>query len=185
MAFLQSGGSIVTSSNIVDGTIVDADIAAAAAIALTKLAGADGNGYNANILDPAELAYRVVQISSADILAMSTVAGPELIPNPGAGKIAIPLSIVLVNNFNSIAYSGGFTSNIYWGTQTTVLGAGSISSAFVNSAADAVMHWAADGGVVATLGVNQPVIWRLGSGSSFITGNGTFTAHVIYRVITL
>lgn len=44
MAFLQSGGSLVTSSNIVDGSIVNADVAAAAGIAQSKLGiGANGN----------------------------------------------------------------------------------------------------------------------------------------------
>lgn len=43
MAFLTSGGSQVTSGNIVDGSILDADVNAAAAIALTKLSGLIGN----------------------------------------------------------------------------------------------------------------------------------------------
>lgn len=38
MAFLQSGGALVTSSNIVDGAIVNADVNAAAAIESSKLA---------------------------------------------------------------------------------------------------------------------------------------------------
>jgi hypothetical protein len=43
MAFITSGGASVTTSEIVDGTIVNADINAAAAIALTKLSGLIGN----------------------------------------------------------------------------------------------------------------------------------------------
>lgn len=45
MAFLQSGGAQVTSQNIVDGSIVNADVAAAAAIAQSKL-GVGANGAN-------------------------------------------------------------------------------------------------------------------------------------------
>lgn len=43
MAFLTSGGSSVTSANIVDGEIVNADISASAAIAQSKIAGSVPN----------------------------------------------------------------------------------------------------------------------------------------------
>lgn len=39
MAFLQSGGTIVTSASIVDGSITNADVNAAAAIVASKLSG--------------------------------------------------------------------------------------------------------------------------------------------------
>lgn len=69
MAFLQSGGSQVTSSNIVDGSIVNADVNAAAAIAQSKL-GAAGNADT-----------DVVKVESASSVpySLTTVAGQRVL----------------------------------------------------------------------------------------------------------
>ncbi len=51
MAFLTSGGSAVTSSNIVDGEIVNDDINPAAAIAQSKIAGASGSNSDLFVIE--------------------------------------------------------------------------------------------------------------------------------------
>lgn len=67
--FFSSGGNLVASANIVDGTIVDADVNAAAAIAATKIAGLIGNPGNIISID----------IVAAATYSLTTVAGQRVI----------------------------------------------------------------------------------------------------------
>lgn len=69
MAFLTSGGSTVTSANIVDGEIVNADVSPTAAIAQTKLAGTS-NG-NTDVI--------ACETSSSVPYSLTTVANQRVI----------------------------------------------------------------------------------------------------------
>lgn len=68
MAFLTSGGSLVTTSEIVDSTIVNADIAAAAAIAQSKIAAQANN--NTDIVS--------VERTVGTTHSLTTVAGQKV-----------------------------------------------------------------------------------------------------------
>lgn len=94
MAFLTSGGSLVTSSNIVDGEIINDDIAAAAAIAQAKIAGIldDGN----DIVD--------VEVTVGSTHSLTTVAGQRVVVF-AKGSVNInggPSSTTINLNYNSV-----------------------------------------------------------------------------------
>jgi hypothetical protein len=134
MAFLTSGGSSVTSANIVDGEIVNADISPSAGIVQSKIA-AQANA-NADIVS--------VEIGSATPYSLTTVAGQRVLViasfnlTGGAGACTVDLqyngvtkhSIASMNNAttqgNCMMYSevpGAATANI-----TIVPSAGSVSN---------------------------------------------------------
>lgn len=69
MGIFTSGGSQVTSDNIIDGSIVNADVAAGAAIAQTKLAGSS-NG-NTDII--------AFERTAAATHSLTTVAGQRVL----------------------------------------------------------------------------------------------------------
>lgn len=69
MPISQSGGSLVTGSSIVDGTVSNADIASNAAIALSKLANLIGN--------PGDLIS--IETGTGSTYSLTTIAGQKVL----------------------------------------------------------------------------------------------------------
>ena len=69
MAFLTSGGSLVTSSSIVDGEIINDDISAAAAISQSKIAPT--TNANTDLI--------AIETSDTGTLSLTTVAGQKVV----------------------------------------------------------------------------------------------------------
>lgn len=69
MPVLQSGGSLVTTGSIVDGTILNDDIAAAAAIAQSKIAGMLGNSND----------IVSIEVTVGTTHSLTTVAGQKVL----------------------------------------------------------------------------------------------------------
>ena len=185
MPVFTGGGALVTSASIVDGAIIDADINAAATIALTKLAGSDASGFNESIIDQRNSRFLEVAITSTDILNMTTAAGPTIVPAPGAGKAVVVWGYTLSYIFNTIAYNTGQNMGLYYGTGGVITGAGQMSQTVIQSGASNLVKIGNDNGTTFVPVANTAVLLRLVSGTSFLLGNGTAKLIVHYSIMNV
>lgn len=123
---LIPSGSITT-TEIANGTILDADINSSAAIAKTKISGtavtladtgtvtstmiADGTIVNADIASNALIAQSKISGLTTDLAAKAPIADPTF-----TGTITGTLSGTATNATNGVNYSGGFTKITVAGT---------------------------------------------------------------------
>lgn len=166
----QLGTGVVESAAILDATIVNADISASAAIALSKISGAAASGAN------------------SDITSLSALSTPLSVPQGGTGAATLGDAGVLVGNgTGAIAATGAGTS----GQVLTSNGAG-VDPTFQTLAVDwNQVGQTINGGASATLSVGSlparkhylVFVFFNGSvtGQSDITLNGDTAANYSYR----
>lgn len=185
MAFLQSGGSVVSSSNIVDGTIVNADIAATAEIETSKLAGANADGSNDTILPVTVIKNEIITVTPAEMQALALQSGKTLIAAPGAGKIIILDDILFNMQYNSIAYANGSGIGCYYAGNPTNIFVNSIPVGTVNTAGNTLYTIQNVTDRALTGLSNLAVTLGLVGVTAFTAGNSTVQIHVRYRIVTL
>lgn len=184
MPYYVGGGSQVGSAEITDGAIVNADINSAAAIALTKLAGADGSGYNSSIINPNLVVYTKLEITAAQMLTLVTGVPRVILAAQGATTAILPVSF-------AVEVRGGTTNYINGGGLNLGL-SGIAAHFFTNNAGAAAItgvvglrHYGADHTPLAIQELrNKDLEFRNVSATAFITGDRLVTIHVWYRLIT-
>lgn len=106
MAFLTSGGSQVTSGNIVDGSILNADVNANAAIAQSKLAGSSNvDGQLISVEAITALPHSLTTDGNTRVLVMVCGKLP-VITSPGYSTINLQYNGV-TKDTKTLGYSGG------------------------------------------------------------------------------
>lgn len=179
---LSGGGSqAIESAHIVDNTIVNDDINAAAEIAYSKLNLA--NSIASDDMSPDVIKTLVVSISSAQILQAFTTP-VEIIPAPGAGKIIIVDDILFKYTHVSTSYVNNSTSAFKYGGTSITFTATIPAAIFTGSAnASRLMKDSATSFVTDTC-ENTSIVWYVNI-ENFTTGNGTAKIYIKYRIVTL
>lgn len=163
----------VTAAKIANNTITASQIAA--------------NGVTSAALSLDTIQYVKVPITAAQWNGM--YAAPfVLIAAPGAGKMIVVDSCVLVMTFVAAQYAAGGAVALQY--DTTVHGAGTLASATL--AAATVNGYAASSnvGIAPALGssaittVQNKGLYISNQTGAFTTGDGTWNAHLAYRIVT-
>lgn len=81
-----------------------------------------------------KMRFRTVELSSAQILALN-VTEVEIVPAPGVGLVIVPISASVTLRFNTIAYAGAITINLYNGPNGNLIRMFSINLATITAAA--------------------------------------------------
>jgi hypothetical protein len=183
MPLLQGGGGLVTGSNIVDGSIADADVAVGAAVQSSKInfgTGLTNSQINENLVQYAE-----VSISSAEILQLH--ATPKtLVAAPGVGKLIIVENITWEYIHVSTAYLlGDDIYPVYAGDSVSLQLTNRYLVTYLRAAASNVSTTETKDLGVLTTGTNKAITAIVNGGTAYTTGNGTLKAFIKYRTITL
>lgn len=182
MPIFTGGGSSVTSANIVDGEIINADIAAAAAIAPTKLDLLTALSNGGDLVTGIQTI--TVTLNSADIIAISNTTSRTVIAAPGAGKVILVDEWDFFYDYNSVAFTGGTDWNLYYGATAVTCGSGVMPQARLNAAADSFTFLPCATVTDVTTGINTAVVIKAAAAASFAAGNGSAKIFVRYRIIT-
>jgi hypothetical protein len=133
MAFLTSGGSQISSSNITDGSILNEDVNAAAGIDHSKLANVAKSGDNTDITSLSFLKTLTVAISSAELKALN--ATPKiLIPAPDADQLIVIEDYTAQYIYGTVQYTDGGTLAVQY-TNGTSAATQTFSTAEIQAAA--------------------------------------------------
>lgn len=181
----QSGGALVTTTNIVNDTIINEDVSSSAAIAYSKL-NLTGSIVAAD-LHESLARTATVSVSSAEILALHTTP-KTLIAAPGAGKIIVIDEVIYSFTVGTQYANGDLMFPRYVGDTARLVS--SYNNTIINAAASSISRRspgtatnATD--VVASAGTNAAVELALNTATAFITGTGTLKVFLKYRIITL
>lgn len=132
-----------------------------------------------------------VLLSSAQLLAIQTTA-ITLVAAPGAGKMLIPLKLVLSYKFNTTAYTIANADNAFrlqYVGQTTSL-ASTLATGLVSAATSTtgyVNMVSPQTGIANTVAANLGLELKLAIGTTpaLTLGDGTVQAYVEYEIVTL
>lgn len=87
------------------------------ALTVSSCTGCGGGGVTTStISDFVQVAHR--QLSSAEVLSMTSSTFYQMIPAQGAGKIVIPLIMHMKVTYNSVTYTNGAALTMAYGTST-------------------------------------------------------------------
>lgn len=179
----------IGTANIVDAAVTTPKIADAA-VTTAKL---DDNAVTSAKLDPAVLQYAAVAVTAAEFNGM--YAAPKLlIAAPGADKLIVIDRMVLTMTFVAAAYAAGGVVAAQWDSTANGLGqhatnteaaadffaAASSAFMFVGNSGNAATT---DGGLVPFLANVNKGIYLSNKTGAFTTGDGTWVAHLWYKVI--
>lgn len=135
-------------------------------------------------LEEKTIQYAEVAISKAEILTLNTV-GKELVAAPGAGKVIEFISMLLIHDFDTAAYTGGGTINVLHDATvvSNVIAAASAFGSGADSMAYCVSLDTANGIVLVA---NKPLNLKCNTGDFTDPGTaaGVGRAKVAYRVHT-
>jgi len=189
------------------GTIVNADVSAAAGIEFSKMealasgelvvgnagvptvAALSGDAVidNAGALTIDESFSRTVSVAMTAAEFIGSNASPVLlVPAPGAGKRLIVTHLMVNMTYVSATYANGSSGSVQYGDTADALGIAASQSL----SAATVGGWGASTsiylfGTMAATAVanmeNQGLYWTYGS-TDFITGDGTFVIDLTYTV---
>lgn len=122
-----------------------------------------------------------VTLTSAQILALFTTP-IQLLPAPGAGYYNDIYSIIALNKFNSVAYTGANALEVRYTDGSGVKATGDLAAAFINAAATRVDK--AVGAAVAVVVPNAAIVAAVPTANP-AAGNGTITFDIAFRKVSL
>ncbi len=133
-------------------------------------------------VDQSVLSTRV-SISSAELLAMTTAVGPEIIASQGIGKSIQVIGAALSYQFGSVAYN--FTNDLGLYTGSSSINAQyNVTAAVMNSPSDEFVSM--DKVSMGTLSPNQPLQLRTTGGvNTAPTADGSVNLEVTYKIVAI
>ena len=164
-----------------DITALAVDAAALAANAVTTAKILDANVTSAK-LDEGLVRYAVVEITSAEILALFTTP-KALVAAPGAGKVLEFIALLLALDFNTTAYTIGTATNLqvkYTDGAGVAVSTTRAATGFLDAIADALSSLDKLEATIAPV-VNAPLVLTLAV-ANVTLGNSPIHAKVAYRV---
>lgn len=129
---------------------------------------------------PDALQTITVPLTSANLLAMNG-APVTVIPAPGAGKVIIIENVLFTMTRTATAYANGGTIVLNYATGP-VAAINTIAASVLTTAGAAVTQTVRDG-IDAAAVANDAIVITNGS-APFITGTGTASLNIKYRVVT-
>jgi len=119
-----------------------------------------------------------VTLTSAQILALYTTP-VEIIAAPGTGYYNDVLSVMAINDYNSVAYTGANALELRYTNASGAKVTGDLAAAFINSASDRADKAV---GVAVTAVSNAAVVAAVPTANPG-AGNGTITLDIQYRTL--
>jgi len=138
----------------------------------------DKPGHKAYQMDEGVVRQKRFTLTSAEILALYTTA-QEIVPAPGKGKYLEFVSATLFLNHGGTDYANG--GNLSFQINSVDVCAVIGNTALVNSAADACVQTTATATAFAV--AEDTAMNITNAGAAHITGNGTISGLVTYRVV--
>lgn len=178
----NSGGLVVTKTNgVAFATSATTDTTNASNITSGTLPLAQLSGITTTQMDPTALQMIQVNLSSADIKSLNS--SPKTIINaPGAGKIIVPVNMMISYTYGTAAYTSG--GNLFFEWNTAACTSAANSSVFTTAASTVAQFVPTNTTATQTAAGNQAL--RLtNQTANFATGDGTAVVTVWYRVLTL
>lgn len=136
-----------------------------------------------NALDTQNLLQETISLTSAEILALSTVP-KELIPAPGASKIAFLDWILIEMTRTATAYANGGVLEVRYENTSGALAAATFPASLVTGAAGVAYAYNIGLATILTPLVNKAIVLNNAT-APFITGTGTMRALVGYHILNL
>jgi len=140
-------------------------------------------GYNPP-LDATLIRYKKQTITNAQVKALFGT-GTEVIPAPGDGKVIEVVELALVNNYSIAAFANGGAIQLSYGAGVTIPATATVAATFLTSpAANQIIKVAGVLGTNLLSAINNVAVNLACATAEFITGSGTVTVMVSYRVHT-
>ncbi len=114
---------------------------------------------------------------------MALNSSPQiLIPDPGAGKIAVPINAFCVYTFGTLAYTTNVQLEIFYDTLTATYMAG--GGNVINQPSDSDSPMTIISGSNHSMLPHKAVKIRTANGDPLV-GDGTVDVYITYKIITL